>query len=231
VPTSALKKQLHKRLFIPKNKVSVIPNFSHNKKGGNNTMLKNNTVLSVGRLVPEKNHQLLLEASKRFADFSHQTHVQILGDGALRPLLEDEIKKYNLEKHVFLLGYSDDTYRHYYNANCFVSTSLSEGFPNVFLEAMSAGLPIVCLDTNFGPREILLKPLHPHKKNIDPIIDVYQHEKFSIINPSVSELESKLALEIIRLQILNKGSSINWSKHLDYFSEKSILPQWETLLI
>jgi glycosyltransferase involved in cell wall biosynthesis len=140
------------------------------------------------------------------------------------------INELSLQQNVTLLGYHKDPNKYYGRANCFVSTSLSEGFPNVFLEAMSAGLPIVCLDTNFGPREILLKPIVSNHADIQPISNVYQHESFSILNPSLQNLAQTLASEIHRLQQLHNNAIVDWSDHLRYFSKDRILPEWANSL-
>ena len=110
-------------------------------------------VLSVGALKPEKNHKLLLEA---FADFARERDARliIVGEGPLRPVLEKLADQMGIAERVCLPGFRADPWPFYASAHLFVLTSQSEGFGNVLVEAMAAGLPIVSTDCA-GPREIL----------------------------------------------------------------------------
>ena len=66
----------------------------------------------------------------------------------------------NLSDRIHLLGLVDDIWPWYRNAKCFVSTSLSESWGNVIVEAMSQGCPVVAFDCDYGPREIITDGLN-----------------------------------------------------------------------
>lgn len=101
-------------------------------------------VLSVGRLSSEKGHADLIRAMteiKRMCDF--QTVLLLAGDGPEEPNLQKLCSRLGLEDSVRMLGYRRDVARCYEASDVFVLPSYSEGSPNVLLEAMDAGLPIV----------------------------------------------------------------------------------------
>jgi len=111
------------------------------------------TFISVGRLDTGKNHKLLIDA---FSELDvDKVELIILGEGSLRAELEKQIKELNLENSVSLLGFDNNPYKYFSKADTFVFSSLYEGFPNVLVEALACGLPVISTDCKSGPREIL----------------------------------------------------------------------------
>jgi glycosyltransferase involved in cell wall biosynthesis len=98
-------------------------------------------LLAVGRLSSEKGFADLLEAVAiaNAADF----RLVIVGEGPERQRLETSIARLGLTGRVLLPGHDDDMSRWYAMAYALVMPSHSEGSPNVLLEAMAAGLPVV----------------------------------------------------------------------------------------
>jgi glycosyltransferase involved in cell wall biosynthesis len=101
-------------------------------------------LLSVGRLSREKGHADLLEALAlaRLPGL----RLVIAGDGPERPNLERQLAALGLQGTVVLAGHQPDVRPFYALADAVALPSHSEGSPNVLLEAMSAGLPIVATD-------------------------------------------------------------------------------------
>ncbi|MEO8270255.1 MAG: glycosyltransferase, partial [Aureliella sp.] len=108
-------------------------------------------LITVGALKEEKNHLLLLDA---MALLGPDVGLVILGDGPLRAPLEARIANLGLDDRVTMPGYLDPG-PYYNSAELFVLSSDYEGFGNVIVEAMSAGLPVVSTDCPDGPSEIL----------------------------------------------------------------------------
>lgn len=113
-------------------------------------------ILAVGRLKPQKNFGLLLEAFKKVVEKT-DARLVILGTGQLQHELEVRIGELSLAGKAFLVGHVDDTAAWYETADLFVLSSDYEGFGNVLVEALAAGLPIVSTDCPSGPAEILDK--------------------------------------------------------------------------
>ena len=110
-------------------------------------------ILTVGSLKPEKDHQFLLRA---FAQLPARLEASlvILGDGPLRGELQALATRLGIADQVAMPGFRADPWPFYASADLFVLTSTSEGFGNVVVEALAAGLPVVSTDCA-GPREVL----------------------------------------------------------------------------
>lgn len=111
-------------------------------------------ILTVGRLKPQKNHRLLLEA---FAMLVRQRPAQlvILGEGDLATDLANQTEALAIADRVVFAGAATNPWPYYRSADLFVLSSDFEGFGNVLVEAMIAGLRVVSTDCQSGPREIL----------------------------------------------------------------------------
>lgn len=113
---------------------------------------RDNIILSVGRFVVEKDYLTLIRAFARVR--VPDAKLVILGKGPLQGKLEAEIARLGLRDRVSLPGYSPEPWKFYDAAKCFVSSSNSEPFGNVVVEAMAYGLPVVATACD-GPQEIL----------------------------------------------------------------------------
>ncbi|HYU77778.1 MAG TPA: glycosyltransferase [Vicinamibacterales bacterium] len=100
-------------------------------------------LVTIGRLSREKGHVDLLRALARLRESSDNFHALIVGEGPERARIEAARKRLRLERHVTLAGLQHDVRPFYALATLVVMPSHSEGSPNVLLEAMIAGRPIV----------------------------------------------------------------------------------------
>ncbi|KEQ02850.1 glycosyl transferase family 1 [Pseudorhizobium pelagicum] len=111
-------------------------------------------IAALGRLVEVKDHATLLEAFHAL-DRNLDCRLAIFGDGPLEASLREHADRLGISGRVLFTGYVNDPGACYAAADLVVSTSRSEGFGNVLVEALAAGLPIVSTDAPHGPREIL----------------------------------------------------------------------------
>jgi glycosyltransferase involved in cell wall biosynthesis len=102
-------------------------------------------LLSVGRLSMEKGHADLIRAFHAVRERTPKLDVRLLlvGEGPERPHLTSLCRRFGLADCVSLVGQQEDVRPYYSIANLFVLPSHSEGSPNVLLEAMSAGIPVI----------------------------------------------------------------------------------------
>ena len=98
---------------------------------------------TVGRLVPAKDHALLIEAFAKIAGKYSGAELHIYGYGPLEQELRERISRLGLESRVTLEGRTDDAASALASLDVFVLSSVNEGLPLVILEAMAAGLPVV----------------------------------------------------------------------------------------
>ena len=134
--------------------VSVIPNPS-TFHTDHTSFLSEKKVISVGRLTPQKNYASLIRAFKNVADKHPDWILEIYGDGPQEIELKSFITKLNLEKHVFLKGFSSNVKEVMINSSIFVLSSIFEGLPLVIVEAMACGLPVVSYACPCGPKDII----------------------------------------------------------------------------
>jgi glycosyltransferase involved in cell wall biosynthesis len=99
--------------------------------------------LCVGRLEPQKNHRLLLDAFAELRTEHPAARLAIVGDGSLRAELERQAQRAGLAEAVRFAGIRDDVPDWLSAADALVLASRHEGLPNVVLEAMAARVPVV----------------------------------------------------------------------------------------
>ncbi len=101
------------------------------------------TLLFVGRLDPQKGPFVLLAAVKDLLARHADLYVLLVGDGPLREKLRGWVAKENLASRIHFGGRRSDVPSLLQASELFVLPSLWEGLPNVVLEAMAAGIPVV----------------------------------------------------------------------------------------
>ncbi len=123
------------------------------------------TGLAVGRLVPVKRFDVLIEAWK-----SIPVPLKIVGEGPERPKLENQIRSLGIEGRVVLLGERSDVPELMEQAQLLAVTSEHEGFGYVILEALQKQLFVVSTNTGVArdllPNEYLLSDCDPSAVSI-----------------------------------------------------------------
>ena len=126
------------------------------------------TVITVGSLVKAKGVDTMIKAFNEIK--LSNIILKVLGDGREKNNLEKLIRKYGLEKRVFLLGKIKNTKKIYLNSDLFIHASHQEGFPNSIVEAINYNLPVICSNCKGGTKEIILNgrggdlfPIKNHK--------------------------------------------------------------------
>lgn len=100
-------------------------------------------VAAIGRLVPVKNHEMFLEAAKQVLEDRNDVEFWLIGDGPLLERHNSWVEEQGLRENIKLLGHRDDIDIALARIDLLVHTSLSEGCPNVIIEAMRAGKPVI----------------------------------------------------------------------------------------
>ena len=112
-------------------------------------------VLAMGRLTQQKGFDLLLEAIAGVRAAGVPAHLTIVGVGELEAALNAQAEQLGIADVVDLAGFQDRPERFFAHADVFVLSSRYEGMPNVVLEALACGLPIVAFDCPHGVSEIV----------------------------------------------------------------------------
>lgn len=111
-------------------------------------------IVAAGRLEPQKNFALAIEAMAQLSRWS-DARLVILGDGSERAQLVKRIERLGLQQRVLLPGHIRDIKSWLQRASCFLMTSRYEGYPASLVEALACGVPVVVTPCSSALQEIL----------------------------------------------------------------------------
>lgn len=159
-------------------------------------------IVAAGRLANQKGFDVLINA---FAEVQKEvdSRLVIFGEGELRADFEHQIEALGLNDCVDLPGYSDQVMSEMAAASVFVLSSRFEGSPNVLVEAMSTGVPVVATDCPCGPEEILC-----HGR-VAPLIDM---ENVSMLKEAIMSQLGEDDKRAIRIEAIKRFTSENSAK-------------------
>lgn len=107
---------------------------------------------TVGRLSPEKGHNILLQAASEVLSKKENCYFLFVGDGTQKQNLEEQAMQLGISDRVIFTGKRSDIPEVLSAMDVFVLSSLTEGQPMALLEAMAAGVPAVCTSVGDVPK-------------------------------------------------------------------------------
>jgi len=135
-------------------------------------------IITVGRLTRQKGQDILLKAFAEYRARNNKGFLILIGTGPLEDELKDSANRLGINRDIWFAGIKENPYKYIKEADIFVLPSLWEGFPNVVLEAMACGVPVVSTSCS-GPSEIItsgmdgvLVPLKNPEEMANAIISV-----------------------------------------------------------
>lgn len=141
---------LASRMTVIPNAVTFKPGVRADVEGG-----PAKTLLSVGRLEHQKDHLTLVEAFSRLAESFPDWRLRIVGEGVLRPRLEERARTLGVDGRIGLPGVIEDIGAEYARAQIFASSSRYESFGLSTAEALAYGLPVVGFADCPGTNELI----------------------------------------------------------------------------
>ena len=127
-------------------KTSVIYNpvmMTEDNVGSALTTKKQDRIISVGRLHPQKNQKMMIDAFSLFL-VTHPTYeLLIYGEGPLKQELIEYCKKREVSGSVKFMGHSNQVWEEIKKSKVFVLSSIAEGMSNALIESMCLGMPVV----------------------------------------------------------------------------------------
>lgn len=185
-------------------------------------------ILNVGRMVKQKNQKKLIVQFAKLINDGEDVKLIIIGDGELEDELIKTSRELGVSEFVKIIKYNKNPFPFYKLATIVAVSSEYEGLPNVILEAMLLGVPVVSTDCLAGPRELLR-----HSENYENKICGYKACKNGIL---VEQAESDevgvttyfkdamkylLDNEEIRNSIIH-----NELEYMETYNNQSILEEW-----
>lgn len=136
------------------NNLHVIPNYSqiHEFEAWEKDQFK---VTMVSRLAKTKRIDKTIDLFSIVAESEPKARLEIFGDGPEKKNLMDIVKKKNLNKNVIFKGHTKNVQKEMSESIATVLTSDAEGFGLVIAESLLSETPVVALDCNYGPSDII----------------------------------------------------------------------------
>lgn len=207
--SKAMEKDIINLYNINQDKTNIINNpINLEIENQNYRFNKENYILFVGRLEEVKAIHYIINSfyviSQKFPEY----RLKLVGKGSFEKELRNLVNKLGISDSVDFEGFQKNTIEYYQKAKVTILTSVYEGFPNVLIESITLGTPIVAFDSPGGISEIV-------EDNINGFLVPYQNQDV---------LSEKIE------QSLHK----NWDQKLikksaERFSNDKILKEWENL--
>ncbi|WP_296323267.1 glycosyltransferase [Winogradskyella sp.] len=126
-----------------------------------NKLIYQDYVLAIGRLSNRvKQFDKLILTYKDTELFKKGIALLILGDGPDREILQRLIKRNGIEDNVKLLGFKNNPYKYIKHSRFLLLSSIEEGFPNVVLESLAIGTPVISFNCKSGPSELIIDKMN-----------------------------------------------------------------------
>lgn len=202
-------------------------------------LFQGKTIITSGRLHNQKGQWHTIRAFSKVVEEIPDAKLILTGRGALEDYYKKLIRDLKLENNVFLIGFVDNVYKYMKNSNIFLLNSFYEGMPNVILEAMACGLPIISTDSPGGSAEILApnRKINSHvKKRYDApygiLIPICDGIKYTA-DDSLTKNEILLANTMIDL-LNDKAKQKHYSKmsleRIQNYSKENVIEKWNNII-
>lgn len=189
---------------VREEQIRVIPDpLSAVRDSPNISTLKNNNVVYVGRLSPEKGVMRLLRIWERICIKLPEYTLSVYGEGGAKAEMEAFIMDHQLPRVVFK-GYCSELEDIYTHADLLLMTSDTEGFGMVLTEAMYYGVPCVSFDCPVSPKEIIA----------DAGVTVPCFDEMAFSNDVIEMLSNRNSLQKLQAYAINRARDFYMDKVL-----------------
>ena len=147
--------------------------------------LKEDYILQVSRMVPQKQPEELIEVYRELKKRGIKEKLYYVGNGKSYSEVQEKIKKYNLENDIILLGQQLNPYPFFKNAKLFLHTAKHEGIPTVLIESMALDTVVSAYSCPTGVKELLgendeygaLSPLNDRRTIVEKTFELLNNEE------------------------------------------------------
>ncbi|NNG45154.1 glycosyltransferase [Pseudoalteromonas sp. NEC-BIFX-2020_002] len=166
-------------------------------------------ILCVGRLVEQKSFHHAIIAFSKVVQSNPDLRLKIIGTGRLEKELKSLTEQLSVQSNVDFEGFKSNVADYYSKAKLTLLSSAYEGFPNVLLESLSLGTPVVSFDCPSGPKEIITSDIAGEL--------VAQNDTAKLAEAIIKQLNKSVQ----RKQVL---------KSIAPFTVNSVIQRWENVL-
>jgi glycosyltransferase involved in cell wall biosynthesis len=254
--SKGVKNDLIENFQIPEEKIKIIHNgynieaiLKKSKEDlteDENKVFDHPVIINIGRLSPQKGQKHLIRIFSALTE--KDLKLVFIGEGEQKEELiqlaaQNNLRVFDIKNKtgmtadydVYFLGFKENTHKYVARAKLLISTSIWEGLPNVLLEALICGTPIISSDCASGPREILAPNTDFNKKT-----KLLEFGDYGILMPAFSNPDKQNnTLKNIWIQTIN--NELNSTKIMQDYSNKGheraedfkigkIAEEWHTLL-
>ena len=179
-------------------------------------------IVSVGRLVKEKNYPLLIDAFDTFHKIKPTYTLEIYGEGDQEESIRRLIDEKGLTDSVKLMGFCKNVHERINDASLFVLTSNYEGLPNALMEAMAQGLPCISTDCPCGgPRTLINHQANGFLVKVGDVegltkamVDILDNPVYKGIGERAENIKSIASTEVVTEKWIDFiGEVINRGQH------------------
>ena len=223
-----------KNYGIKNSKIAIIPNAVIERDYDNNISWEygNKVILSVSRIHPVKQQGVLIDAIEEIRNVIPNVKLVLIGNdtGNYARVLKRIVKKRGLEEHVTFAGQVRNVEFYMQHSQVLTLVSIAEGFPNVVLEAMNQGMPVIC--TNFaGPsREILGVSLQSSYGKYGILVPRINENTKNVKYQSAVKQLSDALIEVLTNQKLAERYSEASRKRAKYYAQNRIEALWRRII-
>ena len=206
----------HIKAYYPsfiQRKTIIIPNPVSPKVLSQPVVQKRDLLISVGRLVPQKNQRMLIDSFATIADKHPTYQLVIYGEGPLRDDLQQRVRQLDMEERILLPGRTKDIIQRLAEARIFCLSSTHEGMSNALIEAVCVGLPVVCTCVS----------------GVDELIT--DGENGLVVEQQDEKTFSTALDRLMSNQQLQERMGRNGRQRAELFDLTNIIKLWETIMM
>lgn len=184
--------------------------------------------VNVGRLHQQKNQKRLILQFSYFHKWNSNVKLLILGSGKMEDELASYILELGLRDSVKIISYTENPFAYIAKAKALILSSRYEGLPNVILEAMTLGCPILAVDCLAGPRELLMDEMDYTK----PLDKLEICKRGILICNDDTEDDGTTKYMALAMQMLFQSEDLaeklvsKEQEYMDSYTNQQILGKW-----
>lgn len=180
-----------------------------------NCVSTENYVLYFGRFDEKcKNFSLMLESFHKSRIYEKGYQLVLLGAGPDEAMIQSKIVEHALENKVIIYPFIADPSEYIKKAKFTILTSRYEGFPMSLIESLAHETPVLAVDCNSGPREIV------------------QQEENGLLVENYNATALALAMKrLVEDEVLYLNCKKNARKSVEHLAIDNIRKQWESILV